>query len=705
MEQAVRLLVADDDEVDRLALRRTLRQAGMEVRLVEVTDGAAALAALLAQPFDCALIDFRMPSLDGLEVLRQARAALVETPIIVLTGQGDEQIAVELMKAGATDYLTKSALSAELLTRGLRQARRLHEAERQHRFLAELLPHIVWAAREDGHVDYYNRRWFEYTGRPPEQPLAWHEATHPEDLPEALGRCAERMQAGEPFEAELRLQRADGAWRWHLSRALPMRNGQGRVVRWFGTVFDIDDQKRAGERAERLQAATAALSKALTSQQVAEVLAAFATPPPRSEAEQAFSLALEREGAQALERARLYEAAHKARAEAEASEARLRALLEEHRRMESALKERDERLRAALSASGTGTFRWDLRTHALEWDENLVRLHGLPPGQTVLTFDDFLERVHPEDQQGVLERCAQCVNEGADLDIDYRALWPDGSVRWLTAKGRTLLDADGRPLYMTGACVDLTAQKQQEAEVRQRAEFERQLLGIVSHDLRHPLGTIQLSASMLLSREGIDERQIRGLTRILTASARSTRLIKDLLDFSQARLGGGIPIQRRPVDLFSLARVVVEELSANHSERRLELLQEGEGEGAWDEDRLMQVLGNLVGNALQHSPPDSPVQVRCRGEPEEVSIEVRNQGAPISPALLPHLFEPFRRGSQAGSGTGSVGLGLYITRQLVLAHGGTLSVSSTTEEGTCFTVRLPRRGETPPSARPEVGET
>jgi PAS domain S-box-containing protein len=798
-EQPLRLLVADDDQVDRLAVRRALLKAGLSAQLIEVGDGTAALAALLEQPFDCALMDFQMPGLDGLEVLRKARAAMVETPIIMLTGQGDEHIAVELMKAGATDYLAKSALTPERLAHLLRQTLRLHEVEQKYRTLAEVLPHTIWTSRPDGVLDYISRRGFESTGLAPGDPSQWPKTIHPEDLPRFMERWQHSLRTGEPYEVEVRIWRAGGTWRWHLVRALPMRDPRGRIVRWFGTNADIDDQRRSQERISRLQAITAALSEAPTPRQVVDVIITqgvaaleaqsgavclmaedgqalelvsatenvrhlmreleripleaplavteavredklvaythreerdsrypaaarlglsseasavmplhgsrgvmgalvvnYARPRTLSPDEQEFFLALARQGAQALERARLYEAAQQARAQAEASESQLRDLLAERERMEATLQERDERLRAALWASGTGTFRWDIRTGALEWDENLDQLFGLQPGRTVQTMEDFLALVHPEDRTEAARRNEACEREGADFEMDFRVVWPEGRMHWLSGKGKTFVDASGRPLYMTGACVDITGQKQQEAEARQLAEFERQILGIVSHDLRNPLSVIRISASVLLAREGLDERQIKSLTRIISAADRSTRLIRDLLDFSQARLGGGIPVKRKRMDLFELARGVVEELAASHPERQVELTQEGEGAGEWDGDRLAQVLSNLVGNALQHSPPDTPVRVRCRGEAGEVFLEVHNEGAPIERALLPDLFEPFRRGRHAGNGAGSVGLGLYITRQLVLAHGGGIQVTSHAGEGTRFTVRLPRRSTTPP---------
>jgi PAS domain S-box-containing protein len=129
------------------------------------------------------------------------------------------------------------------------------------------------------------------------------------------------------------------------------------------------------------------------------------------------------------------------------------------RTAERALAERDERLRAALHASRTGTFRWDVRTGELTWDENLDRLFGLEPGQTVRSLSAFVAMVHPGDRQRVMDACGRCAREGADFDEEFRVVRPDGTVRWLEDKGRVFPGPDGAPAYMTGACVDTTERK------------------------------------------------------------------------------------------------------------------------------------------------------------------------------------------------------------------------------------------------------
>jgi PAS domain S-box-containing protein len=155
--------------------------------------------------------------------------------------------------------------------------------------------------------------------------------------------------------------------------------------------------------------------------------------------------------------------------------------IDAQKRAEDRYRESRERLDAALSASGTGTFRWDILTNALDWDEPLDRLFGLPPGKTVRSLDTFIECVHPDDRQGVIDRCRRCRDEGADFAMEFRVVLPEGTMRWLDDRGRTFRDASGRPAWMTGACVDITERKLAEARIREiddREQFVRKASGV-----------------------------------------------------------------------------------------------------------------------------------------------------------------------------------------------------------------------------------
>ena len=231
-----------------------------------------------------------------------------------------------------------------------------------------------------------------------------------------------------------------------------------------------------------------------------------------------------------------------------------------------------------------------------------------------------------------------------------------------------------------------------EQELKTRAEFEQHLVGIVSHDLRNPLNAILLGAGALAAREDLDDRSLRTISRVRSSAERATRMIRDLLDFTQARLGGGIAVRPGPVDLHALVRQVIEEVEVAFPGRQVEVRHEGNARGEWDGDRIAQVIANLVTNALKYSPEGTPVRVATRGGPGEVSLLVTNEGEPIPPSLANRIFEPLQRATADIDRSGrSVGLGLYIVKHIVEAHAGTVEVRSTAGEGTVVAVRLPRQ--------------
>jgi len=226
---------------------------------------------------------------------------------------------------------------------------------------------------------------------------------------------------------------------------------------------------------------------------------------------------------------------------------------------------------------------------------------------------------------------------------------------------------------------------------KRRSEFEQQLIAIVSHDLRNPLHAILLGAQALVARGGLDERTARSLGRIRASADRAARMVQDLLDFTRARVGHGIPVAPRPADLTAIARGATDEARVAFPGRAIQVEPSGDARGEWDPDRLTQVAANLVVNALKYSPRESPVTVRVHGSEGTATLEVHNRGSPISPDLLQHLFEPYRRGRAEEDDRSSLGLGLYIAREIVRAHAGEIEVRSSEADGTTFTVRLPRR--------------
>jgi len=238
---------------------------------------------------------------------------------------------------------------------------------------------------------------------------------------------------------------------------------------------------------------------------------------------------------------------------------------------------------------------------------------------------------------------------------------------------------------------DVTEEQKAQAALRRQTEFEQQLVGIVSHDLRNPLSAIHLATTVLQRREHPDERTKKSLARIASSSERATRLVRDLLDFTQARLGGGIRVLRAPLDLAELLRISADDLRASFPAATFLVRIIGDARGAWDADRLGQIIGNLGSNAAKYGAPAAPITLSVLAEAADaVTLSVHNIGSFIASEERERLFEPMQRGAATKSDSDrSIGLGLFIVRQIALAHGGNVSVDSDAQ-GTAFLVRLPR---------------
>jgi PAS domain S-box-containing protein len=282
------ILLVDDREQNLVALEAILEPLGQE--LVRATSGEAALRELLRRDFAVILLDVQMPGMDGFETARliKQRERTRHTPILFLTAISRESEQVfRGYSAGAVDYIlkpfdpdvlrSKVAVFVELWQKGeqLREQevelrRReveeaVFESEERYRTLAEAMPQIVWINDLEGRATYYNRRWFEYTGIDPEQATQndWHVVVHPDELPETFARFEQAARTEDVFEMEYRFRRADGQYRWHLGRSVPLRDASGTVTGYVGTATDIDDRRKAQDAQRFLVEAGAILGSSL----------------------------------------------------------------------------------------------------------------------------------------------------------------------------------------------------------------------------------------------------------------------------------------------------------------------------------------------------------------------------------------------------------------------------------------------------------
>jgi signal transduction histidine kinase len=200
----------------------------------------------------------------------------------------------------------------------------------------------------------------------------------------------------------------------------------------------------------------------------------------------------------------------------------------------------------------------------------------------------------------------------------------------------------------------------------------------------------------MLTRDDLPEKHRHWAERIVTVGARMARMLDELVEISEARGGAGIQLERRVTRLDDVVTMVLEEVQAANPGVVIECHCQGENEGFWDADRIARVVQNLLANAVVHGTRSAPIRVDVRADVGDTVLVVHNEGKPIPEALRLTLFDPFRRARPSGTG---LGLGLYITRELVKAHGGEVTFTSSAEAGTTFTVRLPRSVPTAPGSQ------
>jgi PAS domain S-box-containing protein len=368
--------------------------------------------------------------------------------------------------------------------------------------------------------------------------------------------------------------------------------------------------------------------------------------------------------------------------------------LSEQREADEARRAAEERLELALDASGTGIYRFDFASEAVEWSNGIGRLYGFHEGDRLQSLERFVSAVHPDDREQVLAAYERSAKHGHDFDEEFRIILPDGSVRWISDRARTTLDAAGRPKYLTGACVDVTKRREAETARAQMRERERaaradtaramalrdEVLAIVAHDLRNPLHAVLLGIELV-------QRSALGMDA----------LIRDLLDSTHIEIGS-LPV----IPAAMSVRTVVDHTLATSAKQALErgLALEADVPGDLpdvraDRNRILQVLDNLVGNAMKFTPSSGRITIRARRLDDGVELAVVDTGRGIGPNELPHVFDRYWQGER-GAREG-VGLGLAIVRGLVEAHGSHVEVESKVGEGSTFRFKLPVYESTSPN--------
>jgi PAS domain S-box-containing protein len=681
-DERISLLLVDDKQENLLALRSILDCP--EYRLISASSGPEALRQVLHEDFAAIVLDVLMPGMDGFEVAStiKLRERSRRTPIIFLTAAGaDLGLDGRGYEVGAVDYLTKPvspsvlkakvAVFADLFRKSreiarqaelLRQAelrerdRRLADIERQNEVryqkLADAIPHIVWRADPNGALVYLNRRFAAYTGEggARERSLDALAAIHPDDRAPFRRRWREARDETEALvEVELRLRGADGRYRWHLFRALPDRGDDGTARGWLGTFTDVENEKAAQavlevehRRSSLIARASSLLDLSFDVDSTIRRAAALAIPAIGDGCVVDVLVDGNR-----LRRA----AAH--------ADSHLPDVVDAVTRSEAFAPEPD--------IDGV------LRSHqpTLVQDGDAVQRHLCVDGKGTLNAIGACV-VAPLTARGAVFGLITCFRDPGSPPYGAEAIALVGEFA-----ARASLAIDNSRLY---------------AEATEAIGARDEFLSIASHELKTPLTSLTLHVQSLLrkARTGTVPNEVVStkLDVIMKQTDRLERLIDQLLDVSRAAAGVS-EMSFEPTDLSAVARDVSARLSEDALAARAPITVTAEEvvKGRWDRLKLEQVLTNLLSNAIKYG-RGKPVQVQVQSKADVAVLTVRDHGIGLAPEQHARIFERFERAVSARE-FGGLGLGLYITRRLVEAHGGSIAVSSARGEGATFTVELP----------------
>jgi len=573
---------------------------------------------------------------------------------------------------------------------------------------------------------------------PPNTPLKWwSERIHPEDRAGVLKGLFEAVEEGKAsWSDEYRFRRADGTYAFIFDRGFVRRDAEGRACSMVGSMVDVTRRVRAEANLLERDIVYKLLSRATNDvlwdwdlvhgdvhwgesmrrafgyapETVLPTLQWWVDrihPEDRDRVAGGLSGAVQGDG-EAWKDAYRFRCAdgryayvlgrgYIARDAAGTPTRMVGTLVDltERVRSEEALTESEERFRATFNQAAVGLAQVSRAGRCLRVNSRLENILGCPEAQ--LRHLTLRQLAHPDDVVACEERLGRVLSGEMKSDaLECRLKHQSGEYLWVKIT-LSVAHAAQSGTWAIAVVEDLQARKRLEEEADRAAEFENQLYGMIGHDIRSPLAALKATVAAMESRPvGMSEPQLRALARISRSTNRIQRLVQELLDYTRLRLNdGALPVQPRALNAHALVDQVVEEFERIHPGRVMLCATDMDGRVFWDAERVRQLLENLVENALTHGAHDRPVWLLVSGDEHRLTLKVHNDGDPIPPERLAHLFEPFSPETAEGSTLKqtvklSLGLGLYLVREVARAHGGTLSVTSSREEGTTFEVRLPR---------------
>jgi len=531
----------------------------------------------------------------------------------------------------------------------LENAAALNRAKTELEFLADTVPLILWTARPDGGLEYYNKAWFDYTGLTLAQTedWGWGAVVHEDDLQRCIDRWTHSFTTGENYEIQYRFKRAsDGTYRWFLGRASARRAETGEIVQWVGTCTDIDDQKVAhAELENRVALRTAELLRVNEDLQVENA---------------------------------------------------------ERKRMAESLRESNEKFQLLVD-NVTDVF-WirspDMRK-LLYISPAFERIWGRPAESLHANPQQWLDFVLSGDRERVQGAFAKLTGDAPTLEIEYRILRPDGEIRWVHVRGFQVRDRNGILIRLTGTINDITERKRLEGQLFQSQKLETigKLAGGIAHEFNSILTAIIGQSELLLADLPAGSKAANSAVEIRKAAGRAATLTRQLLAYGRKQI-----LQPEILDLNSVLTGMETTLRhlVGRSTEVIIVPVAGLKPVKADAGQIEQVIMNMVINAHDAMPNGGKLTLETANVSfdldslgryvelkagDYVMLAISDTGSGMTELVMARVFDPFFSTKGVGQGTG---LGLATSYGIIKQSGGHISVYSEPGRGTTFKIFLPQ---------------